>query len=172
MRTRIFGVLLAASCVVGISACDDSPTEPTDEIVFDAQLSPANEVPPVTNAEASGSGSVVITLDVNRNASGTITSATADFAVTLTNFPPGTALTMSHIHSGSAGANGPIVVDTGLTAGQVTLATGSGSYSRTGIAVATATLAQDIVNNPSNYYFNVHSTLNGSGMARGQLVRR
>jgi hypothetical protein len=28
-----------------------------------------------------------------------------------------------------------------------------------------------IINNPSGFYFNVHSTLNPGGVARGQLVK-
>jgi hypothetical protein len=155
------------------AACDDdSPTTPSPEtITFMAQLAPANEVPPVTNAEASGSGTATILLHLNRDSSNAVTSATADFQVTLAGFPSGTALTMAHIHSAPVGVNGDIVVDTGLTAGTVLLTTGSGNFTRDGISV-TPTLAQQILNAPANFYFNVHSVLNGSGMVRGQLVRQ
>jgi hypothetical protein len=34
-----------------------------------------------------------------------------------------------------------------------------------------AALEQTILNNPAGFYFNVHSTLNPGGVARGQLVR-
>jgi hypothetical protein len=33
-------------------------------------------------------------------------------------------------------------------------------------------LAQQILNTPSDFYFNVHSSLNPSGIARGQLVKQ
>ena len=136
-----------------------------------AQLSPANEVPPVTNAEAGGSGTATIDLDVNRNGSGTITDATAKFEVTLTGFPGPTPLTMAHIHSGMSGTTGSIIVDTGLMAGEVGLANGSGGFTKGSINVS-STVAQDIINNPGSFYFNVHSVLNPGGMARGQLVRQ
>ena len=32
--------------------------------------------------------------------------------------------------------------------------------------------AQNIINNPGGFYYNVHSTLNPGGFARGQLVRQ
>ena len=40
-------------------------------------LSPANEVPAITNANASGSGTAVIALTVTKDDSGNITSGTA-----------------------------------------------------------------------------------------------
>lgn len=169
---RMLGVAAFASLVMFGAACDDSPTSPSEETVtFTAQLLPANEVPPVANAEASGTGTTVIELRVSRNDAGTIIDAEADFQVNLTGFPVDTPVTMAHIHTGSAGQNGEIVVNTGLVAGQVTLGTGSGSFSRNGIDVSPA-VAQSILTTPAGFYFNVHSVINPGGMARGQLVRQ
>ena len=168
--TRCFRSLAVAAVLAVALGCDKA--QPSSETVtFTAQLSPANEVPPVGAPESSCSGGVTILLRVNRDSGGAITSATADFTVTITNCPPGTSLTMAHIHRGAVGVIGNIVVDTGLTAGQVVLANGSGSFTRNGIA-ATTTIAQEILSTPSGFYFNVHSALNGSGMVRGQLVRQ
>lgn len=163
-------VVIAACCAV--AACEDSPTstEPS-EVTFTAQLSPANEVPPVTNADASGSGSVTVLLKVTRDSAGTITAATADFNVSLTGFVPGTTLTAAHIHAGAAGTNGDVVVDTGVTTGQVVLTNGSGSFTRNGISV-TAQTAQNLITSPANFYFNVHTVLTPSGAVRGQLARQ
>jgi hypothetical protein len=36
----------------------------------------------------------------------------------------------------------------------------------------TPEVAQAIINTPENYYFNVHSTINPGGVARGQLRRQ
>lgn len=172
---RVLGIALALALAGAVTACDDSPTDPTDETVtFTAQLSPASEVPPVTNAEASGSGTAVITFDIDRNSSGAITAATASFQVTLTGFPANTPVTMAHIHPGAAGATGGILISTGLAAGEVTLGNGAGGFTKNAVTLQGEGLAevQQIVNNPGNYYFNVHSTLNPGGMARGQLVRQ
>jgi hypothetical protein len=93
------------------------------------------------------------------------------FSCSLTGFPSTTAITIAHIHIGVAGsAPGAIVVNTGLASGQVTLVNGAGSFQATNINVD-PTLAQQIINNPAGYYFNVHSSANPVGVARGQLVR-
>jgi hypothetical protein len=168
-RVLVAGVA-ALALLVGVACDDDSPTSPSETITLSAQLSPANEVPPVSNAEASGSGTATIRLHVTRDSAGTITAASADFQVTLAGFPPATALTMAHIHQGAVGTNGSIVVDTGLTPGQTTLATGAGSFTKNGIDV-TPTVAQAIVADPSAFYFNIHTVLNSDGAARGQLTR-
>jgi hypothetical protein len=40
------------------------------------------------------------------------------------------------------------------------------------VAANAAPVAQSIFNNPAGNYFNVHTTLNGGGAIRGQLVRQ
>jgi hypothetical protein len=164
-------VLVAA--LVFAAGCGDSDTAPnTDDNRprFTANLLPSNEVPPVPNAENVGSGSAVIHLNLTRDSAGAITAATADFEVELSGFPSTTAITAAHIHPGAAGSNGPVRVNTGIAAGQVTLTNGAGSFVRNGINVNAAD-AQAIVNNPAGFYFNVHSSANPGGVARGQLVK-
>ena len=161
-------VLLLAIASVG---CDDNPNDPSDEpVTFTATLTSANEVPPVSNAEAGASGTATIRLNVTRDSSQTITAATADFDVTMTGFPAGSTITLAHIHEAPAGQNGGIVVNTGIASGQVTLNNGAGSFTRNGINVDPA-VAQRIIDNPAAFYFNVHSALNPGGVIRGQLVR-
>ena len=151
---------------------DDSPTDPSDETVtFLAQLSPANEIPAVTGAEASGSGTARIVFRLERDSANAITDAEADFQVTLAGFPPNTALTMAHIHAGEADDVGDVVVNTRLAPGQVTLTTGTATFVREDINVPPV-LATQILNASDDYYFDVHTTLNPSGVARGQLVKQ
>ncbi len=174
--TRLLSTISLAFLVGFISpACnddDDGPTNPSDETVtFIAPLSPASEVPAVTGAEATGSGTATIVLRVDRAAGNEIASARADFQVALGNFPTGTALTGAHIHRGTAGENGDIVVNTGLTPGEVQLTTGAAAFTRTSVTVLPG-IAQQILTNPSQFYFNVHSAANTNGVARGQLVRQ
>ena len=114
---------------------------------------------------------MTVRLNVSRNSAGSITGATANFQASLTGFPAGTALTMAHIHAGAAGANGDIVVNAGLTAGEVSLVNGGGSFTKNGISVSTDA-ATNFANAPFNFYFNVHSALNPNGVARGQLFRQ
>ena len=166
---RCTALVLAA--VLTAAGCGSSPSTPSNVIVFTAPLSAANEVPAVTNSELSGRGTVTITMTVTRDSANAITAGLADFQVTLNSFPTTTAITMSHIHSGAAGASGPIEVNTGLAPGEVSLTTGSASYSKLGVFV-TAVDAEAFVANPAGFYFNVHSVANGPGVARGQLVKQ
>jgi hypothetical protein len=173
MFNRLFASVLIVGVTAIASGCSNSSASPSTTNVppkFSAALSPANEVPAVTNADQTGSGTATITFNLTKDSAGNITAATADFSVTLSGFPAGTSLTGAHIHPGAAGTNGSVAVSTGLTPGEVTLANGSGSFSKNGIAVDPA-LAQGILNAPANYYFNVHTTINGGGAARAQLVR-
>jgi hypothetical protein len=63
-----------------------------------------------------------------------------------------------------------VVVNTTLLPGEVTLQDGTGSFTKSNVAV-TPDLANQLMSNPGGFYFNVHSTLNPGGVARGQLVR-
>jgi hypothetical protein len=60
------------------------------------------------------------------------------------------------------------LIGTGLTAGTVTLTNGAGTFSFQSVSASAADIA-DILANPQNYYFNVHTALNPSGAIRGQL---
>jgi hypothetical protein len=169
--------MLALILAFGIS-CDDSPTSPSDPNVarFTAILLPANEVPPVTNADAAASGTMQLTMTVTRDAANAITGATYDFQFNVTGFPAGTTLTGAHIHAAPAGSNSGVVVGVPLTASDTSLATGQATITKTGLSsssstVTSATVAQNIFNNPAGNYFNVHTTLNTGGAIRGQLVR-
>jgi hypothetical protein len=133
-------------------------------------LRPANEVPPVANAESTGTGAVQITIQPARDAGGALTGGTADFYFQVAGFPGPLTVIGAHIHPGVAGVNGPVSVSTGLTAtSSVTFQNGTGEFRATGVPVDAATL-NSLVNNPSAWYFNVHSPLNPGGFARGQLA--
>jgi CHRD domain len=162
--------LITVACVV--AACDDydavTAPSPSSTSTYTATLLPANEVPPVSGSEASGSGTATLTFNLTKDSAGDVTAATLDATVNATGFPPGTALTASHIHPGDAGVNGGVFVSLGLTAGEVTFATGSGSFTKRGITV-TVDQAKAILANPGAFYLNIHTATNPNGVARGQL---
>jgi hypothetical protein len=169
--------MLALVLAFGMS-CDDSPTSPSDPNVakFTAILLPSNEVPAITNADATASGTMQLTMTVTRDAANVITGATYDFAINFTGFPANTTLTGAHIHNGPATVNMPVVVGLPLTASDVAVPTGQGTLTKTALPSTSGTLsaaavAQGIFNNPAGNYFNVHTTLNTGGAIRGQLVR-
>jgi hypothetical protein len=163
--------LLVLGC--SLSGCGSyntpSPSPSTSATRFTAVLSPANEVPAIIGAEAAGSGTATITLNLTKDVYGSVTAATADFSVTVIGFPEGTALTAAHIHSGAAGTNGNVLINTGLTPGEAVFATGGGTFTKSGISI-TVDQANAIMANPSGFYFNIHTTDNPNGVARGQLA--
>jgi len=165
----LLGLLILGSLAAGCGS--DTPTAPSagSSATFTATLLPANEVPAITGAEASGSGTARVTLNLTKDSAGNVSAATLDVTVSATGFPAGTALTASHIHSAAAGANGGIVVSFGLTAGEVKFTTGSGSFTKQGISVP-ADQANAIMANPGGFYVNIHTAANINGVARGQLT--
>src|SRR5207249_359234 len=174
------GVLVLSACGSAAVAPTASPTvaatptpAPTPQLkfVFTADLKPSNEVPPITTPEASCSGKGTFTLTTTKDASGTITAANALFETDITGCPTSTAINIGHIHKGAAGVNGNVVVNSGLAAGELTLAAGAGKINKTQPVVDPA-LATDIIANPANYYMNWHSTLAPGGVIRGQLVKQ
>lgn len=168
----IAGLVALFALTAGCNSSNSPDNKPTT-IVFKATLSPQNEVPPVTNADASGSGTATITIhDITYRSSGEPNTGIVDFQVTLNGFPLLTQVTAAHIHVGGVGVAGAVVLDTGLSAaGGTTLTTGSGTITRTGIAVD-GDLIDAFNAGPSSYYFNVHTQLNSTGAVRGQLVKQ
>lgn len=173
MKRLLTLALIGSLTALGAAACDDdSPTDPSDEeLVFRATLSSANEVPPITNAEAGASGIVTITVHPTRDAAGNITDATFDFEGSLNGFAAGTPITAAHIHTGAAGTNGGFVVNLQLSPGEITLANGSGTFSKEGLTANSVDIVNQIIANPAAFYFNAHTQLNPGGAVRGQLVR-
>jgi hypothetical protein len=147
---------------IGAAGCGSTPASPTNTTIFTVQLSALNEVPPITNAEATARGTAVITIDSAKN--------TIDFNVSLNSFPAGSAVNIAHIHgpNAPAGTTAGVLVSTGLTAGTVALTNGAGTFSFTQVTTSAANIAA-ILAAPQNFYFNVHTTLNGGGAIRGQL---
>jgi len=146
-RAALFAVLLAAA-TGGISCSSD------DEVtLFEATLSPDNEVPP----RASGASGVSrMTFD----------GTTVTFIVIVQNL---NNVTLSHIHSGAAGTNGPVRVDFYLgpvtSIQQGTLA--QGSFTAADVrGIEFNALIDEL--RAGNAYVNVHSQQFPAGEIRGQ----
>jgi hypothetical protein len=153
---------------IGTAGCGSSnPVNPSTIKVFTVQLSSANEVPPITNAEQGGRGTAVITFHTDSN--------TVDFSVSMANMPNGATAFLAHIHSAPAGVNGGVLIGLPLSAANaIQLPSGSGTFTFTGVAGgrdadAAATNVRNILANPQNFYFNIHTPLNPGGVMRGQL---
>ena len=160
--------LLVAGC--GDDSSSPNTPTPSTNPIFTAALSPANEVPPVTNAESTVSGTATITLNTTRDSAGNVTTANVTFAVTLGGFPAGSTIRVAHIHEGASTCACPVVVNTEIAQGDVAIINNLASFTKTNISVPAAT-AQRIIANPGGFYFNVPTVLNSGGVARGPLVK-
>ncbi len=131
-------------------------------------LTPANENPPIAGLNAIGGFQV--TVAVTRDAGGTITSGSVRFLGNVM-FPGSVIITGFHIHEGVAGVNAGVVINTGLSGGSpLTLATGVGILDYT-VPVSDGALLARLLKNPAGFYVNLHTSVNGGGAIRGQLVR-
>ena len=123
------------------------------------QLTGPVEVPP---GDPDGTGTASITVNPG------LSQVCWEIAVQNITLPAAAA----HIHNAPAGQNGGVKVDTGLKADSaIALTSGGTTIDKSSITVDAA-LAQDIVDNPANYYVNVHSTVHSGGVVRGQLVKK
>ncbi|HUQ17558.1 MAG TPA: CHRD domain-containing protein [Candidatus Saccharimonadales bacterium] len=166
------GAATTAPKAAATTAAPTAAPTPQTVYVFTADLKPGNEIPPVTDAEASGSGTATVTLTTTKDSYGQITAATAKFEIVLKGFPATTNITLSHVHKGDAKTVGSPVVDSGLKAADpIALPTGGTSITKSDLKV-TPEVALDLIANPANYYFNVHSQVHPSGTIRAQLAAK
>jgi hypothetical protein len=170
-----YAIIAAAGILTACGSSPSAPTAPPNTIIFTAALNAANETPPITNADANARGTATVTFNLTRDSAGTITAATVGFVYSLSGFPPGTVIRLTHVHEGGPAVPGGVKIDSGLSpATAITLADGTANN----ITFANTTfpdglsLINQIIANPNGYYFNVHSNLNPGGAVRGQLVKQ
>ena len=160
-------VALAAVSTAGGTAAQKGKGKPSRSAtpVFKLLLKPSAEVDPkVTNLKANAVGHV--TFDLTRNSSGDITSGEVIFYFNY-KFPGSVTISGLHIHQGAKGTNGGIVVDSGTS--EPADADGQGNLTKV-VSGSPATL-QMILDNPRNYYVNLHTTTppHPGGALRAQM---
>lgn len=157
-------ILLSSLCLVAGGAFAQS----VETIPYRAVISPANEVPAVTDVQ--GSGTVNVWLHVVKDAAGRVTSGSVDFDVRYSALTPNQTFTAMHIHAGPAGVNAPVVIDARLA--RTEAAAGGGvlpTFQAQLTTPAQLAAAEGILADPSQYYFNIHSVDKPGGVMRGQL---
>jgi len=151
--------------------CAGSLSADTVETVFFRQdMAAANEVPPVEGATASARA--IIAAHVRRNDAGEVVSGIVDFDIQYT-FGEPVSITGLHIHDGLAEANGPVVINSGITSGSPVAAEGTGDlfYQVRAESGDALTALIGLLANPQNYYVNLHTTTFPGGIMRAQLAR-
>jgi uncharacterized protein (TIGR03437 family) len=148
-----------------------------DVAYFRAVMLPSNEVP-ATDAKATGSADIIA--HMIRDDKGQIVSGTVEFFLHV-NFTapddPTKTITATglHIHRGDSTVSGPVVINTGLSAGNnQVLKPGGDVVHRNAPVLATDSTAltalRDLMANPGGFYVNIHTTDFPGGAIRGQLV--
>lgn len=140
---RVVGFITdAANNTVGIVG---TPT--ADDVQRFAQLQGKHEVP--GPGDANGGGTALLTLDAGRNQ--------VCYSIAVAGLSG--RVTKAHIHQGAAGKTGQVAVEfTAPTQG-----------SSSGCASITHALLVNLLQHPSSYYVNVHTSAFPNGAARGQL---
>ncbi|MBI3682783.1 MAG: CHRD domain-containing protein [Acidobacteria bacterium] len=139
----------------------------TDQMSFPINMSPANEEPPVLiNASAPSH----VTVNTIRNPDGEIMAGRVTFDVNY-RFPGPTVFQGLHIHNQVARQNGPVIIDSGLSANNtIETATGFGNIYRSVLVTSAAGLAtlNSMVAGPERHYLNLHTQVNPAGVVREQ----
>lgn len=138
---RTIAAFAAVAAVLPVAAMAS-----TGGAILTASLNGANEVPNPGDADGFGRATVRVNVGARR----------VCYNLSVTNIVPST---VAHIHRATAGNNGGVVV--GL------IAPTSGSSQ--GCATVSRELAMALIQNPENYYVNVHNSDFPGGAVRGQL---
>src|SRR5215471_7950745 len=88
------------------------PLRNAEAVTFKVAMKADNEVPPVTGLTANSPAAV--TAHVARDATGAVVGGSVVYDVDYRGFPAPTTITGLHIHRGAAGANGGIVIQSGV----------------------------------------------------------
>jgi hypothetical protein len=131
--------------------------------IFHLHLTPRQVVPHIRGLHAEGTGN--LTLDLTRDASGTVTGGNVVFYVNY-RFPGSITITSLALHQGARGSNGPVVLDAAV--GSITDADGRGNLTKV-VSGASTALLQAILASPRGYYVDVSTSANTGGALRDQL---
>lgn len=122
------------------------------------------------NLNASAVASVLVLR--TRDSSGTVTSGQVIFDANYS-FPEQVTFTGFHIHTGAAGVNGPVTINSGLTPSVASDAGGVGNLHYEAEVNVQSVPALEVLyglsTNPGNYYINVHTSAFPGGAMRAQL---
>lgn len=146
-RTALLAIPLAAAASFGVVGLGGAASA---DALSATVLTGAREVPDAGDPDGLGRAFVQVNL----------TNNSVCLAVRYRDVDP---LTGAHIHEGATTEAGPVVVDfSGF------IATSAPGQIK-GCVVVDAALAQDIFDNESDYYVNVHNAVYPGGAIRGQL---
>ncbi|MGC4053888.1 MAG: CHRD domain-containing protein [Paludibaculum sp.] len=156
--------------VLGFALALSMAAQSVETIPYRVNLSSSNEVPAITGDPSTAVATLLV--HVTRDASGQIVSGAVDFK-SVYKLAGTSNITAMHIHRGAATANGPVVIDSTLSAPVADATTGTLALQGPVLAsnANALTALRDLVTDPTGFYLNMHTTRNPGGEMRGQLMK-
>ena len=159
-RALVAPAALMAAILVGATAVacgSDSTTTPTPP-TYVATMTGANEVPAKS---VGGTGTATI-----------VKTSAGNYTYTITYSGMSGNLTGGHIHGpAAAGVNAAVIVPFANATGSAPSGTLAGTFTSTN-TTAISNDSLDVLMNTGNAYVNLHTSANGGGEIRGQLVKQ
>ena len=160
MHTRYLALAMASALLAACGSDTVTVTPPTP-VIYTSSLSAANERPTPNGSSATGTATY------------TLVGNTLSFIVSVSGLT-GPAIA-SHIHIGPSTASGPVIVPfvTGSVASG-NLTTGSIDLTQP-VSNGTLSISGDslkVLLNNGGLYTNVHTSQNGAGEIRGQIIKQ
>ncbi len=146
-------IVALGACLATLAVATVALADPPAPKTFVAVLTAEDEVPLCAPAGNDARG--VAVFHVLDEATGLVS-----YKLVANNIPGNT--TAAHIHVAPKGTPGPVLQPLPFTGGEEQGVIGEGTFTN-------PTLLAAIRANPQNYYVNVHSTVCGPGVIRGQL---
>ena len=142
----------------------------TTEISYHFTIEPSNQVPPVA---VNATGLAKVSIFATRDDEGEITSGTVVLDTSYS-YPGAVTIQGFHIHEGAEGANGPVVLDSGITVAEpVVDADGTGNlHYRINVGAndeGALDALKGLLDSPEDYYLNLHTPVHPDGSLRAQL---
>lgn len=174
---RVYPLLavVLGGILCGISTASAAPGD--EVVVLSATLLTEGEVPPLApdNPEINAHGTANVVLKIPAR-EGEEAEATLMFFVCGL---PGSSITFVKVdvHKGASHTRGSIAIDSRVQRSApltLQLDAGCATTTLTGVAgpgLDLTTVAREILANPADFYFELHTLTNQKGMVRGELVR-
>ena len=146
-----------------------SQTRTPDSAMFLVTMTPQTEGG--SGGVAGASGLAPMSFYALRNADGSVAAGTVVFDVNYSGLGANASIVGLHVHQGAAGVSGPVVIPTNIPT-PIASATGQGNVYQIVTVSDTAGIAalNSLVQDPSGFYVNLHTTTAPGGAIRGQVA--
>jgi len=132
------------------------------------RLIPEAVAPPPANVASGLSANMIVTIDVNRDASGNLAMSSIFVITFLTSKEP-VVITGLFLREGAANANGPLHIDMGFKGTPVNPPPELSATTGYQAWVISPQMLQRMLANPASFYFDLRTSVNPNGALRGQF---